>query len=502
MRIKFLNTDLPDRIFDEQIITVGREEDNILCLSSDGISRHHGRIFRTVNGLWFVEDLGSTNGISVNGTRISEPYQLAENDVVAFYQDKIQIFEISSKDETVAVTPVSTDTAKISISDVIPPSAASEISVTPIVQIEPENTAISFAPAEPAPESGKEKEPELEKLAEFIHQNTSSLFKNDKKQKSNSNDENKDTPKHKFSNKLFYVTLVCAIIVIGAFLIRVLDDKNAPSKSVKNVNEVQDYPICITYIKENITKDNVFRFELVIENGLASFSVDDLKSQLRYGPIVKPVNDVELAKLKQTVKDSQFMNLKEIPDGIMTNNEREYKELNVFCGAQNKRIILKNRPAPREFLDIEEAINIFAESCNMATFSLSPEELRQQAESHYRSAVDKFANHEINLSYLKEAVSEFNIVIEYLSGITPEPKIRRDAAEKMKRAADLRTKFIQRYRSQYLTSLNQNDINGARSSLQTLLDLYDVNSKEYLNTKRRLIKIDMLSRRIQSQKGR
>ena len=262
----------------------------------------------------------------------------------------------------------------------------------------------------------------------------------------------------------------------------------------------------IEYQKKNAVKINAAHIKVGVLSG-----VDPAALEFAWEPAVAnfPGKDlqqcrlvIELAKLKQTVKDSQFMNLKEIPDGIMTNNEREYKELNVFCGAQNKRIILKNRPAPREFLDIEEAINIFAESCNMATFSLSPEELRQQAESHYRSAVDKFANHEINLSYLKEAVSEFNIVIEYLSGITPEPKIRRDAAEKMKRAADLRTKFIQRYRSQYLTSLNQNDINGARSSLQTLLDLYDVNSKEYLNTKRRLIKIDMLSRRIQSQKGR
>ena len=121
--------------------------------------------------------------------------------------------------------------------------------------------------------------------------------------------------------------LVCAIVVVGAFLIKILEDKNAPLSTQKNATVTKDYPLYLTYIKENLTPGNVFRFKLVIENNEASFSVDDLRSQLRYGPIVKSISNTELIKLKQTIKDSQFMKLAPVSDGITKSDEREFKEL-------------------------------------------------------------------------------------------------------------------------------------------------------------------------------
>lgn len=496
MKIKFLNSNRPDISFEEKLVTVGREEDNLLQLLSDGISRHHGKLYSNAKGEWFIEDLGSTNGIRLNGNKITAPAQLADNDILDFHQEKLQIYELDEL-KTVQFSAVSTDTAKISITDIIVPDGSGTISLDPIIPAEGGSTGISLTPA-PENESGKE--PELEKLAEFIQQNTNNLFSSVQKKKTDNPDsQTSNKSKSKFSNKIFYVTLICAVLVIGVFLIKILEDQKAPAKKETAV-PAKEYPLYLTYIKENISPQNVFRFQLIIENGQASFSVDDLKSQLRYGPIIKSVNDTELEKMKQTIKDSQFMKMKPVSAGIFNNNEREFKELNIVYGPESNHIILKNRPAPREFLDIEEAINVFAESCNMATFSLSPAELREQAVTHFRLANDKFANYETNLSYLKEAITGFNIVIEYLSGITPEPPMRREAAAKMKRAKDIREKLIRQYRSQYMTMLNQTDLSGARQALETLLALYDVNSKEYLQFKERLIKVDILSRKFKTQK--
>lgn len=492
MKIKFLNTDRPEENFDSKLITIGREDDNMLKLHSDGISRYHGKLYCNAKGEWFIEDLGSTNGILLNGQKVTVPTGISNGDIINFYQDKLQVYDFEEF-TTANYTPLSTDTAKISISDIIETNTAGTVTLDPII---PENDNIISL--EPADIEENEKEPELDKLAEFIQQNTGNLFQTSQKNRTGSANTQNTQNKSKFSNKLFYVTLICAVIVIAAFMIKILEDKKktVPPPTVT----VKDYPIYLTYIKENISPNNVFRFQLIIENDQASFSVDDLKSQLRYGPIVKTVSDTEIAKLKQTIKDSQFMQLKPVPEGIVSNNEREFKELNIVHGPTANHIILKNRPAPREFIDIEEAINIFAESCNMATFSLSPAELKEQALNHYRIAEDKFANYEINLANLKEAVNGYNIVIEYLSGITPEPKIRRDAATKMKRAKDIREKLIRQYRSQYVTMLNQSDLNGAKSSLETLLKLYEANSKEYIRTKERLIKVDAVIRKIQSKK--
>ena len=65
-------------------ITVGREEDNVLRVPAAGVSRYHGVIQRAASGSWLVRDLGSTNGIKVNGVKIAGEKELAEGDSVEF----------------------------------------------------------------------------------------------------------------------------------------------------------------------------------------------------------------------------------------------------------------------------------------------------------------------------------------------------------------------------------------------------------------------------------
>jgi uncharacterized protein involved in exopolysaccharide biosynthesis/Mrp family chromosome partitioning ATPase len=52
-------------------ITIGRMEDNVICLDDDSVSRYHCEVF-THNGEIVVKDLGSTHGTFVNGKQIVE----------------------------------------------------------------------------------------------------------------------------------------------------------------------------------------------------------------------------------------------------------------------------------------------------------------------------------------------------------------------------------------------------------------------------------------------
>ncbi len=47
-------------------VTIGRDDDNMIQLPNPKISKHHAILQRTAAG-WVIEDLGSKNGISVNG---------------------------------------------------------------------------------------------------------------------------------------------------------------------------------------------------------------------------------------------------------------------------------------------------------------------------------------------------------------------------------------------------------------------------------------------------
>jgi len=56
--------------------TLGRSRDCDITLGDPNVSRHHAEIRPDGSGGWTVEDLGSTNGVKVNGRRITSPTPL------------------------------------------------------------------------------------------------------------------------------------------------------------------------------------------------------------------------------------------------------------------------------------------------------------------------------------------------------------------------------------------------------------------------------------------
>jgi pSer/pThr/pTyr-binding forkhead associated (FHA) protein len=71
-------------------ITVGRQEGNSIRLTERNISRRHARFFRQ-NGTLFVEDLGSFNGIKVNGGKLAAPAALKDGDLVVIGDYKLTV---------------------------------------------------------------------------------------------------------------------------------------------------------------------------------------------------------------------------------------------------------------------------------------------------------------------------------------------------------------------------------------------------------------------------
>lgn len=73
----------PNQVFDleKDVLTLGREAGNDLVIEDPQISRRHSRLTRQGNS-YLLEDLGSTNGTFINGSRVSTPVLLANGDLI------------------------------------------------------------------------------------------------------------------------------------------------------------------------------------------------------------------------------------------------------------------------------------------------------------------------------------------------------------------------------------------------------------------------------------
>ena len=73
--------------------TIGRDEDNSIGLDHPKVSRHHA-VVHAQDNMWVIKDLGSTNGIKVNGKKVKH--------AVLRQGDKVEIGPFEMVFETVA----------------------------------------------------------------------------------------------------------------------------------------------------------------------------------------------------------------------------------------------------------------------------------------------------------------------------------------------------------------------------------------------------------------
>jgi len=73
----------PNQTFelDKEVYSIGREVGNDLVIEDAQVSRRHARLTQQGNS-YLLEDLGSTNGTFVNGSRVTAPVLLANGDLI------------------------------------------------------------------------------------------------------------------------------------------------------------------------------------------------------------------------------------------------------------------------------------------------------------------------------------------------------------------------------------------------------------------------------------
>lgn len=104
-------------------ITIGRQQGNTIQLTEKNVSRRHARLFpEPDDDAWFIEDLGSYNGVKINGEAVEARTELKEGDVVQIGDYNLTLTE--NADKTV-VSPAPTAANDIGVSSEEPVLASS-----------------------------------------------------------------------------------------------------------------------------------------------------------------------------------------------------------------------------------------------------------------------------------------------------------------------------------------------------------------------------------------
>ena len=87
----------PPVLLDKAIIFFGRHPDcDVRLVSSPKVSRRHCCIAQ-VNDRWVVRDLGSMNGVTLNGTRVDGEADLSPGDTLAVGDVAFKVVRVAIK---------------------------------------------------------------------------------------------------------------------------------------------------------------------------------------------------------------------------------------------------------------------------------------------------------------------------------------------------------------------------------------------------------------------
>ena len=362
-------------------ITVGCEKDNVLCIPEVGVSRYHAVILRGGNGGWLVRDLHSTNGVRVNRTRIDGEKELSEGDRVEF---GVQAFRVAGLGESApqqVFGPRDGEAAARKISRVPSDDAES----APHETISAETRVIG--------------EPELE-LASLLTSGAEPLFPPKRKAAG----EKSGKPGRKHSGLFFYALVGCiAVIAIGAAVLALAPrEGNAPQAGSAVAAAA---PFSLFFERDLASRDNVFRFTLLLENGTLEFTVDDLKYQ-RHVSRTEKIADETIELLRGRIARSGLWT-QPPPVPSAGGEAAQIRRVMVADGTRVKELTHVGGDAPSCFGIVESLVDDLAETYGVQTVSMTPDELRRLEKSNVTRVEDLSGNRKEKSNNLRHAIRRY-----------------------------------------------------------------------------------------------
>ncbi|MCC7518478.1 MAG: FHA domain-containing protein [Verrucomicrobiae bacterium] len=374
-------------------VRLGRRSDNDLVLDDESASGHHAAFVPDRGGV-LARDLGSVNGILVNGKTTSS-VSLHAGDVVT-------------------------------------------IGVTEIEVLKDDESAGNCAPS--------------------------------------SGDPSAETRKARGARRPLWKTALAALLVLATIAVawRVIQKKGLPqdlsapmSRETKGPSLAEGF-FRLRYEKVQASPDNIFRYEMRIENDAISIAVDDLK-QVRKLRRNKAIDPKQVSDIRDAIVDQQIFSLPPRIEGKSAGIYDSWR-LSVVMRGEARSFEILNRIPPENFKRLCETLEKFGEAeLGLVALSMSGDELRRRAGEAFQRAKKLYDERFVNAENLFNAIKAYTETLWYLDSIEPKPAIYADAIHGKQTAGEELDQQIEDHRFRAMRSIQLQEWRKARDELAAIL---------------------------------
>ncbi len=252
----------------------------------------------------------------------------------------------------------------------------------------------------------------------------------------------------------------------------------------------------LRYEKTQASQENIFRYEMKIENGSIFIAIDDLK-QGRHLRRDKAVDPRLIAGIRDAIQEQQVFSLPENIEGKSQDVWDSWK-LSVVSRGESRVVQVVNRIPPDNFKKVCSMIERFGEAeLGMVALSMSAEELNKRAKDAYQRARKLYDERFVKVENLSSAIKAYTETIWYLDTLEPKPPVYADAIHGKQVAMDELEQQIKDHEFRAARSIQLQEWPKARDELLLILQkLPDPSDKHNQDARVRLLDVE---KRIQPQ---
>ena len=220
--------------------------------------------------------------------------------------------------------------------------------------------------------------------------------------------------------------LLVALLLIGSLIVTVLHF--VPSQPALAPADSFNTALEIHYEKVQANSNNIFRYQLTLQNKTLSIQIDDLQNRRHVpGNQLKSVDAELIQSLADSLQHANFFELREEYKGLPA-DVWDLWDLSISIGLQTRRVRVLNTLEPEVFKATRETIEEFGQNeLGLTALALTPEKLISLARDATLLGRSLHDQRNVKNGNLALAIRSLQEAEWYLETIEPKPDFYADA---------------------------------------------------------------------------